>query len=49
MVLGLAMFKDVDKSPCVRSILANIGPNIRSSHVINEGNKVSSMLRCIHT
>jgi hypothetical protein len=49
MVLGLAMFKGVDKLPCVRLMFANIGPNIRSSNVINEGNKVSSMLKCIHT
>jgi hypothetical protein len=26
-------------------MFANIGPNIRSSHVINEGNKISSMLK----
>jgi hypothetical protein len=49
MVLGLTMFKGVDKSPCVRLMFANIGPTIRSSHVINEGNKVLSALRCIHT
>ncbi len=45
MVLGLAMFKGVDKLPCVRLMFVNIGPNIRSSHVINEGNKVSYMLK----
>jgi hypothetical protein len=51
MVLGLAMFKGVDKLPCVRlTMFVNIGPNIRSSHVINEGNKSFIYVkRCIHT